>query len=408
MLISDARAVSVPRAKMTPETLFLQHLDDRKDTEGCLKFSTVSNDFPISCFIYFKYGKVVYASNSLAPFERLDRHLKRLSHDLPQLSLALRTEVLHRFKEWKGAVHADFAAILWLLEERYLDHSFASRLIARLLEEVIGTQLLLLNNCTVEVIPQESVPNICSFEPSSLIQTMNKRLAAWQSLGSVIASPYQRLFLSFNAKGEVSEKLSTILRGFNFRQLSAIHNQDDIVIARRLFPLIQKGSIILRPPHSPFHSLPDTCPVGVSPSLLTNAIATFDTGDLASTGCATKTWKVVCIDDSEAMLMEIKRFLADESLEVSTINDPKRAMLKINSVKPDLILMDVGMPHINGYQLCAMLRKSSTLKSIPIVMVTGNKGIIDRTRARMVGATDYLTKPFTEEELTNIVFRYLS
>jgi twitching motility two-component system response regulator PilG len=81
--------------------------------------------------------------------------------------------------------------------------------------------------------------------------------------------------------------------------------------------------------------------------------------------------------------------------------------MKINSIRPDLILLDIGMPNVDGYQLCSLIRKSSSMKDIPIVMVTGNKGLIDRARARLAGATDYLTKPFVQTDLLKMMMRHL-
>jgi two-component system, chemotaxis family, response regulator PixG len=71
-------------------------------------------------------------------------------------------------------------------------------------------------------------------------------------------------------------------------------------------------------------------------------------------------------------------------------------------------LMDITMPGINGYKLCSLFRSSTALAEIPIIMVTGNKGLVDRVRANIVGATDYLTKPFTEQDLIALVEKYLT
>jgi twitching motility two-component system response regulator PilG len=71
--------------------------------------------------------------------------------------------------------------------------------------------------------------------------------------------------------------------------------------------------------------------------------------------------------------------------------------------KPNLILMDINMPEINGYELCQMLRQSDALKEIPIVMLTGRDGLIDRMRAHMVGATEYITKPIQPQELLDVI-----
>ena len=66
------------------------------------------------------------------------------------------------------------------------------------------------------------------------------------------------------------------------------------------------------------------------------------------------------------------------------------------------------MPNINGYKLCSFFRGSASLKKVPIIMVSGRTGFIDKTRAKMVGATDYLTKPFSQSELLSVVNKYLS
>ena len=133
-----------------------------------------------------------------------------------------------------------------------------------------------------------------------------------------------------------------------------------------------------------------------------------DLSDLTSQSDRTKQWKIVCIDDSPTILNEISRFLERDDFAVIPITEPLKALMKIMRIKPDLILLDVGMPNIDGYKLCSLIRKYSAFKNTPIVMVTGNKGLIDRAKARMAGATDYMTKPFTQSDLLDMVFNYLS
>ncbi len=103
----------------------------------------------------------------------------------------------------------------------------------------------------------------------------------------------------------------------------------------------------------------------------------------------------------------MRRYLNPKSFEVTKINDPFQAVSTVFRIKPDLILLDINMPKINGYKLCTLLRNSGNCTLIPIIMVTGNTGLIDRSKAKIAGATDYFTKPFTREELTRIVSKYL-
>ena len=121
-----------------------------------------------------------------------------------------------------------------------------------------------------------------------------------------------------------------------------------------------------------------------------------------------KKFKVACIDDSPTILDEMQRFLADDIYEITRIEDPLKAAPILLRLKPDLILMDISMPNINGYKLCSFFRASASLKKVPIIMVSGRTGFIDKTRAKMVGSTDYLTKPFSQTELLSVVNKYLS
>ena len=108
------------------------------------------------------------------------------------------------------------------------------------------------------------------------------------------------------------------------------------------------------------------------------------------------------------MLQEIRRFLDDESFSVVLVNNPVKALMQIIRSKPDLILLDVKMASMDGYELCRLLRNHSSFRNTPIVMVTGNTGIIDRVKARLVGASGYLTKPFGHAELLKMVFKHLA
>ena len=120
-----------------------------------------------------------------------------------------------------------------------------------------------------------------------------------------------------------------------------------------------------------------------------------------------KTYTIVCIDDSKAVVNAIKMYLDDNIFSVVGINDPLKALMQVVRLKPDLILLDITMPTLDGYELCSLLRKHSALKETPIIMVTGKKGIINRVKAKMVKASDYITKPFHKKDLLKVIFKYI-
>ena len=132
----------------------------------------------------------------------------------------------------------------------------------------------------------------------------------------------------------------------------------------------------------------------------------YQSNDNQSSVHSTK-YTIVCIDDSPAVLNAIKNYLDDQIFSVVGIKDPLKALMQIIRLKPDLILLDIGMPNLDGYELCSLLRKHSYFKSTPVIMVTGRTGFVDRAKAKLVRASGYLTKPFTQGDLLKVVFQHL-
>ena len=117
---------------------------------------------------------------------------------------------------------------------------------------------------------------------------------------------------------------------------------------------------------------------------------------------------IACIDDSQTVQNSVKLTLEFQGYKVLCLLDPTQAMTKLMHTPPMLILMDISMPDINGYELCQLLRKSPSLKSVPILMLSSRDGMLDKLKAKMMGANDYLTKPFTPTDLVNLINKYVS
>lgn len=144
-------------------------------------------------------------------------------------------------------------------------------------------------------------------------------------------------------------------------------------------------------------------------SVATSVAAVPQSSSVAAAAATPKPrYTIACIDDSPTVLQAISSFLNDSSVSVVMINDPVKALMQVMRSKPDIILLDVGMPNLDGYELCSLLRRHPSFKQTPIIMVTGHTGFIDRAKAKLVGASGYLTKPFTQSELVKTVFKYLS
>jgi twitching motility two-component system response regulator PilG len=377
-----------------------------------------------------------------------------MSEQIPNLTSETRTELRLKFEnnsEFYVFEPLDYQSINWLVNEKYLSIAQAAILIEELVKEVIESFLLIKEGTYEFGNKIDKITEFCRLDLQPLVQYCQKQLRAWQSLGPQICSPYQRPYFLLQTRAQqknlpgVQEKLTAWMQGFSLRHLAIIMNQDELQLAQTLYPYIVDRTILLHEPDPPFDKLPKTfeqiseTPINLPnfifklPALSNNIKTTTQVAEIAgsttekveqltkrssATAVANpetpilsankKTYTIVCVDDSLTMLKEIKYFLNDEVFTVITISNPVKALMSIIRHNPDLILLDINMDIIDGYELCRLLRNHSLFKTTPIIMVTGNKGIIDRVKAKWVGASGYLTKPFTRSELLKMVFRYLT
>ena len=116
--------------------------------------------------------------------------------------------------------------------------------------------------------------------------------------------------------------------------------------------------------------------------------------------------KVLVIDDSNTIRRSAEIFLRHGGHDVVLAEDGFDALAKITDHEPDLIFCDILMPRLDGYQTCALIKKSPRLHGTPVVMLSSKDGLFDRARGRMVGSAEYLTKPFTKDQLLRAVERF--
>ena len=113
--------------------------------------------------------------------------------------------------------------------------------------------------------------------------------------------------------------------------------------------------------------------------------------------------KVMVIDDSNTIRRSAEIFLKQAQCEVVLAEDGFDALAKVNDFQPHLIFCDILMPRLDGYQTCAIIKRNARFAQVPVVMLSSKDGVFDKARGRMVGAQDYLTKPFTKDQLLQAV-----
>jgi twitching motility two-component system response regulator PilG len=118
------------------------------------------------------------------------------------------------------------------------------------------------------------------------------------------------------------------------------------------------------------------------------------------------TLKVLVVDDSNTIRRSAEIFLKQGGHEVLLAEDGFDALAKVNDYQPHLIFCDILMPRLDGYQTCAIIKRNAKFASVPVVMLSSKDGVFDKARGRMAGAQDYLTKPFSKEQLLNAVLQF--
>ena len=117
--------------------------------------------------------------------------------------------------------------------------------------------------------------------------------------------------------------------------------------------------------------------------------------------------RVLVIDDSKTIRRSAETLLVREGFDVITANDGYEALAKVVESEPHIIFIDIMMPRLDGYQTCALIKSNSFYSDIPIVLLSSKDSIFDKARGRIVGSQSYLTKPFSREDLLDVIAEHL-
>ena len=118
--------------------------------------------------------------------------------------------------------------------------------------------------------------------------------------------------------------------------------------------------------------------------------------------------RVMVIDDSKTIRRTAEMLLKKEGCEVITAVDGFEALAKISDHRPQIIFVDIMMPRLDGYQTCALIKNNQTYRATPVIMLSSKDGLFDKARGRVVGSEEYLTKPFTRDELLGAIRRHVA
>lgn len=340
-----------------------------------------------SWFVFVSNGQIVYAADPNVKLSRLRDYLKR--YNLENSLDSMTTMSI-------SSTNALEYGYLWaLLEEKIITPSQGRSIVQGMIRETLFDLLSLHQGSFIFEIGPALAPQLVSLEISPLLTKMIKQVQEWNQFYPHIQSPNQcpvisdALQLRQALPENTFKSLSRWADGTTtLRQMSRYLNRDILTVARAIYPFVQLGLVQLFYPQ-----------------------VNQEESDLSSTKFSEKINsgipRVVCIDDDVSIGKTVEYILQQHGYEVTSIVNPLKALSLVFQLKPDLILCDITMPEIDGYEICAMLRQSNAFRLTPIIMLTGLDGFINRIKARMIGANDYLTKPFGESELLMLIEKYI-
>lgn len=338
---------------------------------------------PQCWFVFFLNGQIVYATDRDRGLSRLRDYLRRYRIEIDLEETKVATLATHNAPEY---------AYLWaLLEDRILTPAQARSIVHSIVHETLFDLLSLHQGSFVFERGASLAPHLTTLASSALVSGIVQQVQAWKQLYPHIQSPDRHLAIADlqglrqGLPAATANRLERWVDGkTSLRQLARYFNRDILTVGRAVYPCVKHGWIQIHVPKI-------------------TAIAS----DRSQFCASTKIPRIACIDDAIAICKTVETILQSQGYAIVSGNDPLQAFSLLFQQPPDLILCDIAMPVLDGYELCAMLRQSSTFRQTPIVMLTGKDGFIDRVRARLVGATDYLTKPFTNSELLMLVEKHL-
>lgn len=342
--------------------------------------------------LFFRLGRLIWATGGSNRFRRWQRLTQAVKPTINPMTLQL--------CEPKISLHWEYQMLNAMTKQGYLSREQAASVIGVNIGEVIF-DILQASEVSGEVVnsvtTQDNLGEIfIVLNTEQMLNKVNHAWTAWcnsdlayysPNMAPVIKHPEE---LSNQVSANTYKLLTSLIDGnTTFRDLAIAMKRDVLVVMCSLLPYTQQGLFGLQN----LDDLPPPETVGSS---------------LITTGVRNDHALIVCIDDNPKVCQVMERILKAAKYEFIGIQDSVQALPILLEKKPSLIFLDLVMPVANGYEICSQIRRASSLKKVPVVILTGNDGIVDRVRAKMVGATDFLGKPIDANKVLTLVQRHIA
>ncbi|UBF27937.1 response regulator [Kovacikia minuta CCNUW1] len=389
-MVNDGRSVSKPVKGISADLLAVQfQVAAKSHFSGKFDFSA---DDGRQWSLYFRLGRLIWAASSEHRFRRWYRLLKQFCPTIHPQSIKIR--------EKDFPFYWEYLVLSVLFKRQHISREQAIALIQTVAIEVLFDLLYTGEQITASGYvydkQEEFSDPLAPFNAEQLLGQVQQDLNNWYNAGLIHYSPHavpvikrpDDLQRSISAK--TYQTLKTLIDGNStLRDLARATGQNLLSLTRALSPHFQRDLIGLN--KVPDFPVPSDVGTPTAPVTIADPNAPL----------------IVCIDDSPQVCKSMERIIQSAGYRYLSIEDSVHALPLLLEKKPNLIFLDLVMPIASGYEICAQIRRISVFKTIPIVILTGKDGIVDRVRAKVVGASGFLAKPVDPPKVLAIAQQYL-
>lgn len=351
---------------------------------------------------YLHMGRIVYATGGTHPVRQWKRNLavhcfKVNINQLNQIDVPPDLSVFPE-EAWNTCWEY-YLLCLWVQQQKILREQLIN-MVQGIVTEVLFDVTQAMHVTCEEIHENPLSPQWVLIDPEQAVAEAQKIWQTWKAAGLSDLFPNQAPFikqpeqLQQKTSPAVYKSLSLLLDGQQtLRDIAIQTNRNVTEVTRSLLPYIQAGLVDL----TNIADLAVPIPLN-SGKTLPPQPTSVNPGEEPL---------IACVDDSPLVCQTMEKILTAVGYRFIAVQDSMRAVTTLLARKPELIFLDLVMPNTNGYEICTQLRKVSAFRDTPIIILTGNDGIIDRVRAKVVGASDFLGKPVEAEKVLAVAAKYL-
>ncbi|MCC0179333.1 response regulator [Waterburya agarophytonicola K14] len=347
--------------------------------------------------VYFNRGKLIWANGGLHNNRSWQRHLNKYCSEVDLKQINFRNSQQYRC--------ADYHTLGIFLQRNMTTQNSITQLVASKVTESFfdifqqekSTPLELEEEALSlsDLIGDSSDYPVISIDIEVAFKQMQQQWSAWIKDGFTSVFPdyapriKSKEKLKLSVPSVVYQNFTQLLDGHrSLRDLAIGMNKDLLLLTKSIYPYIHKELLELV-------KVPD---LNLSQTTSNNVVKTPINSNESSL--------IACIDDSPQICQIMNQIITRANYSFLGIQQPIQAVPKLISVNPKMVFLDIGMPILNGYEVCTQIRRVSKLQKVPIIMLTGNDGVFDRVKAKVCGASDFLSKPIEVDKILQTIDKF--